>query len=245
MWWKGKNRNMNINNYQWKIKGAIQRLHKRYYKNPYVFISEADVQCCLYAELIKYMKKARKTAVRDRADKKVREHQFQVLTIPLHAEISYSRRARTEFTDLCIIDPSKFTFWIKKSKFSGHSKDMSIGDWDMGRKHSIGIEIKFNRWIVKMERFSHKSMRKSITQRWRGFKTSLVRDMNKMKKYKRGWLILVDQHSLIKNYAEWRGFVDNIIRMSNYGYAKKTLDAYYLCPKLKRALSYRPASSFY
>lgn len=236
---------MNIDNYQWKIKSAIQRLHKRYYKNPYIFISEADVQCCLYAELIKYMKKARKTDVRDVRDNKMKEHWLQVLTIPLHAELSYSRRARTEFTDLCIVDPSKFKIWIKKSKFSRHNKNMPIWTWDMGREHSIGIEIKYNRSLAKRGAFSRKSKRERVTKSWRNFAWSLVREMKKMKKYKRGWLILVDQHSLIGDRAEWRELVDNTIRMSNYGYAKKTLNAYYLCPKLKIALSYRRSRSFY
>src|SRR3989304_2558292 len=85
--------------------------------------------------------------------------------------------------------------------------------------------------------YSRKTGRKKTTDIWETYKQSLIRDIKKLKRYKRGWLVLVDHHSLIATYREWRTFVDEIIRKSNYGYAKRTLNAYYLCPKLKRALS--------
>ena len=66
-----------------------------------------------------------------------------------------------------------------------------------------------------------------------------MRDLRRLKKYKRGWLIFVDQNSLFPSYAKWRDFIDELIREANYGYAKKTLNAYYLCPKREKALSYK------
>lgn len=234
-----------IANLQWKIRHAIQRLHKKYHRNPWVFMTEADIQCAVYHELIKSASKARKTRIKDINEKRVKDWQYQLLTNTIHAELSSSRRKATEYVDLCLIIPSKVIFWIKKTKFSRENKEMPVWDWDWDPKNSIGIEIKFNRWILKTSAYSHDTKRERITENWKGFRWYLLNDIKKLKRYKRGWLIFVDQHSLIGNYKEWRDFMEGVIRDSNYGYAKKTLNAYYLCPKLKRALSYKsPGSSF-
>lgn len=230
---------------QWKVRLAIQRLHKKYHKHPWIFMSEADVQCNLYSELLKCSVKPRKTIVKDCNDKKTWDGQYQLLTRPLHAELSSSRRNSTEFVDLCLIDPTKTTFWIKKSKFNRWSKDIPVWSWEWRPKDAIGIEIKFNPWIIKKQAFSHDTKRERVTQNWKDYRWRLVRDFKKLKRYKRGWLIFVDQHSLINSRKEWRDFVDDVIRDSNYGYAKKTLNAYYLCPKIKTAFSYKsPGNSF-
>lgn len=166
-------------------------------------------------------------------------------TKPIHAELSSSRRKATEYVDLCLINPSKVEFWIKKTKFSRENKEMPVWDWNWNPKDSIGIEIKFNRWILKTEAYSHDTKRERITKKWKDYRDRLVSDIKKLKRYKRGWLIFVDQHSLIRKRKEWREFINKVIRDSNYGYSKKTLNAYYLCPKLKKALSYKsPSASF-
>ena len=237
--------NENIGGIQWNIRLAIQRLHKKYYRNPWIFMTEADVQCAFYSELIKYASKARKATVRDVNEKKVRDWEYQILTRPLHAELSSSRRKATEYVDLCLITPSEVEFLIKKTKFNRANKEMPLWDWNWSPDDSIGIEIKFNRWIIKTKAYSHNTKRERVTANWNNYRNRLVEDIKKLKRYKRGWLIFVDQHSLIESYKEWREFIDGVIRESNYGYAKKTLNAYYLCPKSGRALSYKsPSASF-
>jgi hypothetical protein len=44
---------------------------------------------------------------------------------------------------------------------------------------------------------------------------------------------------LIKNKEEWRNLVNNMIRESNMGNLKKTLNAYYLSPENGIAFSYK------
>ena len=41
-----------IDNSQWKIRLAVNRLQKKYYTNPFRFLTEADIQCALYSELL-------------------------------------------------------------------------------------------------------------------------------------------------------------------------------------------------
>lgn len=136
-------------------------------------------------------------------------------------------------------------FWIKKSKFSRENKEMPVWNWNWKPEDSIGVEIKFNRWILKIGAYSHNTKRSRVTKKWKDYRYRLVKDIKKLKRYKRGWLIFVDQHSLISGYEKWREFMEEVIRDSNYGYDKKTLNAYYLCPKSKRALSYKsPNNSF-
>ena len=235
-----------LNNLQWKIRLAVQRLHKRYYKHPWIFITEADIQCALYAELLGSLMKARKTIVRDANSNKINDWEYEVLTRPLHAELSSSRRKTTEFVDLCIIEPSVFEFWIKKTKFNRGDREVPIWTWGPSwPENAIGIEIKFNRWVLKRKAYSYKSKRERFTGRWKDLRYSLISDLDKLLRYKRGWLIFVDHHSLLRNKEEWREFMDDVIRYSNYGRLKKTLNAYYLSPKLGRALSYKsPGSSF-
>lgn len=232
--------NKKTNNIQWKVRCAVQRLHKKYHKNPWIFMTEADVQCNLYYELMRSTSKARKTIIKDANKKIVHDRRCQVLTRQLHAELSSVRRKSTEFVDLCLIDPHKVVSQIKKTKFNRENKEMPLWDnCNWGPKDSIGIEIKFNRWIRKMTAYSRGTRRGRITKKWKNYRLGLLRDIKKLKRYKRGWLIFVDQHSLIDNYAEWRNFVNEVIRDSNYGRAKKTLNAYYLSPKAGRAMSYK------
>lgn len=203
------------------------------------------MQCNLYAELLKSCIKPRKTITKDCNGKVIRDWQYQLLTRPLHAELSSSRRNSTEYVDLCLMNPTRAKFWIKKSKFDRGNKDIPVWDWDWHPENAIGIEIKFNQWILKTNAFSNKTKRERVTQKWKNYRWHLLRDLKKLKRYKRGWLIFVDQHSLINSRKEWRNFVDGLIRASNYGYAKKTLNAYYLCPKFKTAFSYKsPGNSF-
>jgi len=237
--------NENTNKIQWKIRHAIQRVHKKYHRNPWIFMTEADVQCAIYYELTKSVSKARKAIVRGINEKKIRDWEYQILTKSLHAELSSSRRKATEYVDLCLIVPPKVEFWIKKTKFSRENKEMPVWDWNWNPEDSVGIEIKFNRWIIKTKAYSRNTKRERVTKNWKNYQYRLLQDIKKLKRYKRGWLIFVDQHSLITTYTGWRRFIDEVIRDSNYGCAKKTLNAYYLCPKLKRALSYKsPRSSF-
>jgi hypothetical protein len=202
-------------------------------------MTEADVQCSLYAALLKQTSKALKTVARDAGGNRIKDWQYELLTRSIHAELSESWRNLTEFVDLCLFCPSKTTFWIKKSKYDRGEGDVPVWCWDWSRKDSIGIEIKFNRTASKDSGYSNKTKRTHVTERWKAFRRSLVRDLRRLKKYKRGWLIFVDQNSLFPSYAKWREFIDELIREANYGYAKKTLNAYYLCPKREKALSYK------
>jgi|WetSurMetagenome_2_1015567.scaffolds.fasta_scaffold17203_2 hypothetical protein len=228
-----------IRNTQWKIRQAIQSLHKKYHKNPWIFMTEADIQCTIFSEIIKKISKSRKTLIKGFNEKKIKDWKYQVLTKALHSELSSSRRKATEFVDLCLVIPSKFEFYITKTKFDRGKKEMPISGWKWNPEDSIGIEIKFNKWVQKKFTYSRKTKRFRITEKWKYYEKSLKNDLKKLVRYKRGWLILVDQHSLIKTYKEWRSFIDVIIRKANYGKAKKTLNAYYLCPKRKKALSYK------
>jgi len=228
-----------IERFQWELRKAVQKLQKTYRRNPWVFITESDIQCHLFSEIQRFSSGGRKTIVKGFRDENIRDPAYRLLTKPLHAELSTKGRRATEFVDLCLIDPSKFTFWIKRRGFDRFDKRYPIWDWDWKKQDAIGIEVKFNRWVTKAKAYSRKSKRERITDKWRNYKQSLIRDIKKLKRYKRGWLVLVDHHSLIATYREWRTFVDEIIRKSNYGYAKRTLNAYYLCPKLKRALSFK------
>jgi hypothetical protein len=234
-----KNMNENTDIIQWKIRHAVQRLHKKYHKHPWIFMTEADIQCALYSELIKSASKPKKTITRDVNGEKMRDWEYQIPTMSLHSELSSSRRKAREFVDLCLIAPPKVEFWIKKTKFSRKNNEIPVWNWNWNPEDSIGLEIKFNRWILKTNAYSYGTKRERVTKKWKNYRSTLIRDIKKLKKYHRGWLIFVDQHSLISTYKGWRKFIDEIIRDSNYGYAKKTLNAYYLCPKLKRALSYK------
>lgn len=229
-----------ISHLQWKIKSSIQRLHRRYHKYPHIFLTEADIQCNLFSELIKSFNKPRKVDVRDSNWKKLNDWQFEILTPPIHIELSSSRRKRTEYVDLCIVEPSETLFRVKKTKFNKAEKRVPLWGYEWYPKKSIGIEIKFNWDISSIKAFSNKTGRWRVTKNWINVKRSLMTDLIKLKRYKRGWLIFVDQHSLIGNKKEWRELMKEVIRNSNYGRAKKTLHAYYLCPKLKTALPYRP-----
>lgn len=228
-----------INRFQWELRKAVQKLHKKYHNNPWIFITESDIQCNLFAEMLRFSSGLRRSDIRGYWEEKIHEREFRLLTRPIHAELSSKRRKNTEFVDLCLVDPTKFVFWIKKRRFDRFDKKFPIYDWDWKPRDAIGIEIKFNRWVMKSKVYSRKSERERVTNRWINYKRSLIRDIKKLKPYKRGWLILVDHHSLISTRKEWKAFVDEIIRKSNYGYAKKTLNAYYLCPKLKKALSFK------
>ena len=191
---------------------------------------------------MKFSSGVRRAVVRDYQNEKVQDWEYRLLTRPIHAELSSKGRGATEFVDLCLIDPTKFEFWIKKQKFDRFGKKFPIWDWDWKKQDAIGIEIKFNRWVTKADAYSRTSKRTRVSDKWKNYIRSLVRDIKKLKSYKRGWLILVDHHSLMTTRIEWRDFVDEIIRKSNYGKAKRTLNAYYLCPKLRKALSYKPPS---
>jgi len=223
-----------LNRLQWNIRHAIQRVHQRYHKSPHSLLTEADIQCLLYAELLKYASKKGRTMASDINGKKIRDWDYQVITMPLHAELSSKNRKKAEFVDLCILDPSEIDFWIQKTKFSRSNKDFPIWQFEWYPEKSIGIEIKFNWWL------SQKKSAGKLTKNWDYLKKILYKDLKKLKRYKRGWLIFVDNYALINNKEEWRELVDELIRHSNYGSAKKTLNAFYLSPKLNKALCYRP-----
>lgn len=230
-------------NAQWKIGHAIQRLHRKYNKNPWIFMTEADIQCNLFAELMASNIKPIKSKVFDYNDKKVVNWEYEILTRSLHAELSSTKRKATEYVDLCLVEPKEVWFWIKKRQFDKTTKNFPIWEWSWLPRQTIGIEIKFNRWISKIHAHSNITGRERITKKWKNFENTLVRDLKKLKSYKRGWLIFVDQYSLFETRTEWRDFVDLVVRRANYGRDKKTLNAYYMCPKAKVAFSYKPPGS--
>lgn len=187
-------------------------------------MTEADIKCTLYAELLKYFAKQTKTTSLDRKNNRIKENQYAVFTRALHSELSSFERKATKFADLSLINPRKVKFWIKKRKFDRKEGSMFVWDWEWKPKDSVGIEIKFNRGFGTKSRWKH----------------MLIRDMKKLKHYKRGWVLFVDQKSLFLNKEEWREFMESVIRGSNYGYARKTLNAFYMSPKIKTAFPYKP-----
>lgn len=202
-------------------------------------MTESDVQCYFYARLLAYSSKPCRVKVFDSASGNLRDSQFHVLTQSLHAELSSSYRKGTEYADLCFLNPSRTKFWIKKTKYDRHDKVIPVWDWDWEHSDTIGLEIKYNRWIQKTTAYSRLTKRTRVTKKWHNFRRTLARDFKKLKKFQRGWLIFVDQHSLFPSRGQWREFIDEMMRDVNYGKAKKTLNAYYLCPKLRKAISYK------
>lgn len=215
----------NTDRMQHKIRKAIHALHRQYYRYPWIFMTEADVKCTLYSELLKYSAKKAKGISLDVKGRRIEEGKYGVFTRALHSELSSFYRKSTKFADLSLINPRKVTFWIKRRKFNRKDGSIPVWDWNWKPKDSIGIEIKFNRGLGAPEN---------------SWKRSLIRDMKKLKHYKRGWLLFVDQKSLFLNKEEWREFMERVIRDSNYGSAKKTLNAFYMSPKIKTAFPYKP-----
>ena len=228
-----------LENIQWKIRLAVQRLHKKYYKCPHIFITESDIKCMLYSELLSGFSKKSCVNSLDRNGERLDDWDYGVVTIPLHSEMATRERKRGEFVDLCILDISKSKIYIQKTKFSRSERSFPYEEWWWYPKDLVGIEIKHNIGISKKKVYNWKSKRKRYTKNWEYLKSILIKDLKKLKKYKRGWLIFIDNHSLIENKKAWKTFLDELIRKSNYGYMKKTLNAYYLCPGQKRALSYK------
>ena len=60
-------------NYQWYFRQAIQDLPKIYFKNPWTFMTEADVQCALYKELYGWFYANKATVVTDVNGKRIRD----------------------------------------------------------------------------------------------------------------------------------------------------------------------------
>lgn len=234
-----------LKTWQNKIRAAIQRVHKAYCKNPWIFMTEGDVQCTLYSELAKSFIKARKTKVRDGPGKLLYENEYHVLTKPIHAELSFDHRRGSGYVDLSLFDPIDVDVWIKSTKFDRTDCKYPVWDWDWKPSEAIGIEIKFNRWRTKKDVYSNETKRERKTSIWLNYRKSLVKDLKKLKDYKRGWLVFVDQNNLFDSRKAWRDFVEEVIRESNYGWAKKTLNAYYLAPKFKTALSFKPPYDSY
>jgi|SRR3989344_647821 len=230
---------MNIESEQFKIRQAVQKLHRRYRKNPWIFMTEADIQCSLYATLIhSHLSKPKRAIVRDRYGEKLK-NKVNISTIPVHAELSYTERRKTKFVDLCLIDPSEFIFLIRKTKTIAEKKRFPITNWHWDTQRTIGIEIKINYGVSK------DSLDPQANRNWQIFKERLVVDLKKLKIYKRGWLILVDHQSTFSNKKEWRKFAIDIIRRSNPKKSKKLINAYYLSPSTGTAWSYKaPGSSF-
>lgn len=235
-----------LGGWQWKIRRCIQQVHKAYCQNPWIFMTEGDVQCALYSEFAKNFVKARKTKVRDGQGKLLYENEYHVLTKPIHAELSYYRpRKGSGYVDLSIFDPPDVQFWVKDGKFDRTECKLPVWNWHWEPSEAIGIEIKFNRWILKTDAYSHETGRERKTKRWRDYRKSLVKDLKKLQQYKRGWLVFVDHHTLFDSKDAWRNFVDEIIRTSNYGWAKKTLNAYYLAPGFDKAIPFKAHDESY
>ncbi len=228
-----------LDNMQWRIRWAVQRLHKRYNRNPWIFLSEADVQCYLYAELLKDFTKPVRATGLDANSKKLRDSKYRIRSIPLHAELSSFRRKNVHYVDLSLVDPKKISFFLPVKTYDRDNRAFPISGMRWHPEDMIGIEIKYNWGISKTSAYNKKTGRTKTTARWTRFRDSLVEDMKKLRSYKRGWLIYVDQTSMFHTFAEWRTFVDDVVRRSNYGYRKKTLNAYYLCPRRKLALSFK------
>jgi len=226
-------------NFQWNIRQSIQQLHKDYFKNPWTFMTEADVQCALYMKLSGRFHSNKRTFVTDASGKKIKEENLQLLTKSLHAELQTTRRKTIEYVDLCIIPQKYIEFYVMSRRYDKSQRIFPIYGWDWNPEDAIGIEIKFNRWVSQRYIYSLKTKRTRTTQKWHDFYESLAFDLQKLKRYKRGWFVFVDQHSLFQTKEEWREFMDALIRYANYGAAKKTLNAYYLCPKNNSAWPFK------
>jgi hypothetical protein len=80
----------------------------------------------LCSELLKIASKKGRANVSDKNEKKLKDWEYQVITMPLHAELSSKNRKKREFVDLCIVDPSEVDFRIQKTKFSRSEKNLRV-----------------------------------------------------------------------------------------------------------------------
>lgn len=107
------------------LKEAVERnilkLFKSFFENPAIFLSEADVECYLYALLIN------DPFFRDVSPSvKYQTSKEESKTLLVHAEVGVEIRGKDKSYDISIWKPSKA---------------INLSDW----KTAIGIEIKFNR----------------------------------------------------------------------------------------------------
>lgn len=232
-----------------RIRRAVQEMHRDYIKHPGIFLTEADIQCTLYAKLLNEFSKVRDVNAFDAGGKQIPELEGLAYTRSLHAELSSRNRKSTEFVDICILrNLSTLNFCFKKSKL-GYPRRFPLHWSEWEESHSIGIEIKMNDYAYKPKASFYKKRKggwrriTKTTKKWENFEWSLKRDLSKLRRYKRGWLILVDHYSLFNSFEEWRTFMRKIIQEANYGRAKKSLNAYYLSPNVGKALRYRPQGS--
>ncbi|MFA5887377.1 MAG: hypothetical protein WC852_01560 [Candidatus Nanoarchaeia archaeon] len=195
---------------------GIKRLQKLYYKSPKIFLTEADVQCRLYSELIMQpeFKPTKVNRVDNKSNEKTKKGQDLRVTTPLHAEL-YRKGKKKSYVDLVIVPPKLFKF----NKYD--SPDYKE------EKESIGIELKFNKWH---ERLCKKSNENKETKKWKNFEKALEKDLQRLGGYKSGILLFVDPKSNFKNQTAWGKFVKDSIPKSK----KRTINAYYLSPKQRK-----------
>ncbi len=234
-----------MDSWQLRIRRAVQEFQREYSRAPWVFMTEGDVVCSLHSKLLAGPQRPYRATVKGMDGRLLRDWDYQVLTRPLHSELSFRQWGGGGYVDLCIIDPVDMEFQIRERGFSRGEGRVPVADWDWSPSDAIGIEVKFNRWRNKMRAYSRKTNRESATEVWKGFRRSMVYDLKKLRIYKRGWLIFVDHHSLFTTKQEWREFADGLMRDSNYGYKRRTLNAYYIAPCFGKAISFRPPSRSY
>ena len=51
--------------------------------------------------------------------------------------------------------------------------------------------VERNRWVSKEDAYNRKTARKRTTDKWKNYMQSLIRDIKKLKRYKRGWFWLI------------------------------------------------------
>ncbi|MCK5290956.1 MAG: hypothetical protein KAR39_02945 [Thermoplasmata archaeon] len=203
-------------------------------------MTESDVVCFIYSELRRGLRRPRKAVSKAASGEEVLdESKHQVLTLPLHSELSFRMWGRSGYVDICIFDPSDVEFWVPVTKYDREDGWVPVTNWNWEPCDSIGIEVKFNRWITKKRQVYGDTNRERKTGDWRRFEKSLIEDLRKLRSYQRGWLIFVDQRNLFGSRRDWKEFAQKLIKLSGYGSAKRTLNAYYLSPRFKTALPFR------
>jgi len=112
---------MRFKDLQEAVERNITKLFKSFFENPAIFLSEADVQCYLYALLINdsFFREISPTL-------KYRTPKEESKTLLIHAEVEVGIRGKGKKYDISIWKPSKA---------------INLSEWET----IIGIEIKFNR----------------------------------------------------------------------------------------------------
>jgi hypothetical protein len=214
-----------------RIKSALNKMQKDYYRNPQYFLNERDAQCRLYTELFKRYNKLGNVEVRNKKG----DLEDDERTIPLHAELYKEyiknkkyKKNKPRRVDLCIIlDTKSIKLTSKhKGKKDGQKKFYEKVEWEPDK--AIGIEIKYNDWYYQKDNKNKQKER---------FRRAVKTDLKKLNDYKHGIFILVDRESVYNN-KEWYDLIHELMPKSSSNRRLQSIKAYYLSPSKQKIFEY-------